>query len=205
MAIVYARCSLVVLLVRLFSASVAADEWPQWRGLQADGTWNETGLVEKFSGEQLDLLWSAEVGPGYTGPTVADGRVYLMDRQTEPRNPKGLSVFRRRPASLFGSTNTSAPTVMLATKPALGASVTIVDDQAFSLGTMGHLHCFDAATGEIRWKRDLNREYEIQRDTKENSRMPIWGIAASPLIYKDTVILHIWRTRWCVCGVTKPK
>lgn len=63
------------------------------------------------------------------------------------------------------------------------ASVTIDNNRAFALGAMGHLHVFDAKTGEIVWKKDLNEIYKIE--------MPIWGIAAAPLIYGDLVILHI--------------
>ena len=48
---------------------------------------------------------------------------------------------------------------------------------------MGHIHVFDAGTGAILWKRNLNKAYDI--------RMPIWGIAAAPLIYDDLVILQI--------------
>jgi len=51
------------------------------------------------------------------------------------------------------------------------------------LGTMGHLFCFDSGTGKILWSKDLNTEYNI--------KMPTWGIAASPLIIKDKLILHI--------------
>ena len=63
------------------------------------------------------------------------------------------------------------------------ASVTIDDGRAYALGTMGHLHCCDAADGKMLWAKDLNDEYKI--------RMPIWGIAASPLVEKDLVIVQI--------------
>jgi outer membrane protein assembly factor BamB len=56
---------------------------------------------------------------------------------------------------------------------------------------MGHLHCLDAAGGQVLWKRDLNEEYQIRRESKDDDRMPIWGIAASPLIFNDLLILHI--------------
>ena len=48
---------------------------------------------------------------------------------------------------------------------------------------MGNLHVLDVCTGEVFWKRDINADYQV--------RMPIWGIAAAPLIYEETVILHI--------------
>ena len=50
---------------------LSADDWPQWRGPQRDGVWRETGIVEKFASPQLQPVWTATIGPGYSGPTVA--------------------------------------------------------------------------------------------------------------------------------------
>ena len=63
------------------------------------------------------------------------------------------------------------------------ACVTIHDGKAFALGAMGNLHCLDARSGDVLWARDLNTDYQI--------KMPIWGIASAPLIYKDLVLLQI--------------
>ena len=51
------------------------------------------------------------------------------------------------------------------------------------LGSMGHLHCFNADNGEVVWKKDLNAEYNI--------RMPVWGIASAPIIDGGLVIVQI--------------
>ena len=48
---------------------------------------------------------------------------------------------------------------------------------------MGNLFCFDAENGKVLWQKDLNIEYEI--------RMPIWGIAATPLIVDEKIILQV--------------
>ena len=75
------------------------------------------------------------------------------------------------------------------------ASVSIDEGRAYALGSMGHLHCFDAKTGDVLWKHDCNAEYQI--------RMPIWGIAASPLIEKDLVIVQIGGTNACLVAFDK--
>jgi outer membrane protein assembly factor BamB len=69
------------------------------------------------------------------------------------------------------------------------ASVTIDGDRAYSLGAMGDLYCLDAATGQVRWKCDGYLEYQI--------RMPIWGIAASPLVENDLVIVQLGGADGC--------
>ena len=62
---------------------IVAEDWPQWRGPQRDGVWRETGIVEKFKEDELPIKWRAKIPSGYTGPTVAAGKVYLTDRVTE--------------------------------------------------------------------------------------------------------------------------
>jgi hypothetical protein len=63
------------------------------------------------------------------------------------------------------------------------AAVTIDDGRAYSLGTMGHLFCFDAAKGKFMWSKDLDAEYRI--------RMPEWAIAGAPLVEDGLVIVQI--------------
>jgi len=62
-----------------------ADDWPQWIGPQRDGVWREKGVVERFSADGPPVLWRTPVNRGYCGPTVANGRIFLLDRQPGPR------------------------------------------------------------------------------------------------------------------------
>src|ERR1700751_1359447 len=60
----------------LSSASAFADDWPQWLGPKRDGVWRETGILDKFPIEGPKVRWRHAVGGGYSGPAVADGRVF---------------------------------------------------------------------------------------------------------------------------------
>ena len=167
----------------MVSASTAiADDWPQWRGPDRDGVWHETGLIEQFESGQLPILWRAEIASGYSGPTVADGRVYVTDRVTKPEPIERVHAFDAGTGEVVWSYSYPC-TYEISYEAGPRASVLIDEGRAYSLGTMGHLHCFDAGNGEIVWKRDLNIEYEIQ--------MPIWGISASPVIEGDLLISQI--------------
>src|SRR5262245_16097921 len=75
---------LASLQLPLLFSFAAADDWPQWRGPNRDGIWRETGIIQKFASDQLTPKWRVEIGSGYCGPTVANGRVYLMDRLARP-------------------------------------------------------------------------------------------------------------------------
>src|SRR5687768_8305301 len=65
----------------LVSGSIRAEDWPQWRGPNRDGVWTETGILEVFPPDGLKVRWRVQVGPGWSSPVVAQGRVYLTDSE----------------------------------------------------------------------------------------------------------------------------
>lgn len=175
-----------LLLLSLSATTGRGDEWPQWRGPHRDGVWHETGIVEKFESDQIEPLWRQPVGSGYSGPTVAEGNVYVTDRLVEPQQVERVHCFDwNLGTKLWTRSYPCEYTISYEAGPR--ASVTVEDGRAFALGAMGHLHCLDAASGQVLWKHDLDAEFKISAD----KRMPIWGIAGSPLIYEDLVIVPI--------------
>ena len=84
---------LSVSIACIFTACATSSDWSQWRGANRDGVWLETGLVEKFDAAQLPIRWRAPISSGYSGPTVADGRVYVTDRITKPQQMERVHCF----------------------------------------------------------------------------------------------------------------
>ncbi len=174
---------LLLVALPIISATVRGEDWPQWRGPNRDGVWMAENIVDELPDGQLPLAWSVELGAGYCGPTVANGRVYVMDRKTDNgRQSERVLCLDSKTGSQVWLFEYDAP-YTVSYKAGPRASVTIDEGRAYAIGAMGHFHCFDAVTGEVLWKRDLQTEYEIE--------MPIWGIAASPLIYHDKVIEQV--------------
>ena len=165
---------------------VRGEDWPQWRGSLRDGVWRETGIVDRFESAEIEARWRQPIGAGYSGPTVANGYVYVTDRLEEPKQIEQVHCFDEKSgAKLWSHPYDCEYTVSYTAGPR--AAVTVDEGRAYALGAMGHLHCLDAGSGLVLWKKDLNSIYRIEAD----NRMPIWGIAAAPLIYKDLVILHV--------------
>src|SRR5436305_12294911 len=82
--------------IALSSATMSrADDWPQWMGPGRDNVWHESGIVEKFPAAGPAIRWRVRVGPGYSSPTVAGGRVFLIDRQVNEGAPKPPTPFAR--------------------------------------------------------------------------------------------------------------
>lgn len=179
------RVRLVVVWICLTACAAVglAEDWPQWRGPRRDGVWRETGVIQKFEKPQLDLKWRAEISSGYSGPTVADGRVYVMDRVTEPKQMERVLCLDWQTGRQVWSHSYDCAYGKVGYPAGPRASVLIHDGRAYSLGTMGHLHCLDAVKGTVLWTRDLFSEYQI--------RMPVWGLSASPLIEGDRLICEV--------------
>lgn len=166
-------------LIFVFDAVVAAaEDWPRWRGARGDGTWAGAQVISPEGG--VERVWQQPVGGGYSGVTVADGRVYTMDRQGDNErvlcfdaatgDPQWSHAY---PASYDGMEYGSGPR----------ASVTIEKGKVWTLGASGHVHCLDAGTGRVLWSVDGMGRLGAVR--------PKWGFAASPVIWKDTVIVHL--------------
>ena len=172
-----------IIITLLLHIQVFAADWPQWRGVNRDGIWREKGIVEKFQHKQLPIRWCAKIANGYSGPAVAKGRVYITDRLTSPNEIERVHCFDAMTGMEIWSHIYESNYIKVGYPNGPRASVTINDGRAYSLGSMGHIFSFDAAKGNILWSRDLYNEYKI--------RKPVWGIAASPLVEKNLVIVQI--------------
>lgn len=185
----------VISLIWIATTAVTlADDWPQWRGPQRDGQWRETGIVTRFQSDQLPLRWRVPVGSGYSGPTVAKGRVYVTDRLLNPQRERVLCFDMETGKELWKLTY-DCPYKGIGYQAGPRACVSIENGRAYALGAMGDFHCLDAVRGTVIWKKDLNAEFSID--------MPIWGIAASPLLYEDRILLHIGGEKACVVALQK--
>jgi outer membrane protein assembly factor BamB len=173
----------MVLALALPSQWARADDWPQWRGPNRDGVWRETGIIENFSGPQLDYVWRAKISNGYSGPTVAGGRVYVTDRVEEPAGAERVLCFDAATGASIWTHSYECEYTGVAFPDGPRASVTTADGLAYVLGTMGHLRCLDAVSGELRWKKGPGVDYDIA--------MPIWGITSAPLVEGDLLIVQL--------------
>ena len=190
---------------RLFSVSLLlllgvapplhADDWPQWRGPLRDGVWRETGILERFPPERLPVRWRTAVGPGFSGPAVAGGRVFLMDRAVDQDaaadvktqwNYRDKTAGRERVLCLDEATGEilwthaypCAYTVAYGSGPR--ATPTVCGDKVYTLGAMGDLLCLHTATGKVVWQKNFVRDY--------GAEVPLYGFASPPLVDGDRLI-----------------
>jgi outer membrane protein assembly factor BamB len=185
------RISIVLLLA--FAGIVQADDWPQWLGPQRDGIWRESGIIQKFPAEGPKIRWRVPIGGGYAGPAIAEGRVYVTDRQlgTNAANPKdpfskgsipgservlclnesdGKAVWKYEYQRAYNMAYPAGPR----------ATPVVQDGRVYSLGAEGDLFCLEAKTGKKIWGLRFADAFE--------ANTPIWGFAAHPLLDGDKLI-----------------
>ena len=159
---------------------VQAADWPEFQGSGRQNIWTETGLPDSFTADSLEKVWSAPVAAGYSGPTVAESGVYVMDRPDEGHE-RIVCVDRATGKERWAHSYSCAYADIGYGYGPRGC-VTVVDGRAYALGTMGHLHCLDAESGKVIWAKDLRVEYQVD--------MPIWGLTSSPLVEGGQVIVQ---------------
>jgi outer membrane protein assembly factor BamB len=176
-----------------------ADDWPQWLGPKRDGVWREKGVLDKFPAGGPTIRWRREVGAGYSGPAVADGRVFLTDfvpdagarRPTNAFDEKTPTAGRERVLCLAASDGGllwkhDYPCTYQVSYASGPRATPLVDgDRVYTLGTMGDLVCLGAKKGDVIWSKDLRAEY---KGSGKAANGAWWGFAASPLIDGDRLI-----------------
>lgn len=169
-----------LLVTTLFvSPTLAAEDWPQWRGPDRDGISKETGWSSEGKAE---AVWTAEVGLGYSTFSISDGRLYTAgwDEATEKDivycldAETGEELWRHTyPADKWakfhgGGTN---------------CTPSVEGNDVYVLNREGKYTLFDGETGKVRWQLDLKKDHGLE--------LPTWGFAASPLILDDMVVVHV--------------
>lgn len=166
--------------------SVVGDDWPQWLGPQRDSVWRETGIVERLPEAGPPVVWRAPLAGGYSGPAVADGRVFVMDfvqasgKSTLDFNARDRLKGQERVWCFDAATGKKRwmhaydceYNISYATGPR--CTPTVSDGRVYTLGAEGHLYCFDAPTGKVLWSLDLRNKYKAET--------PLWGFCGHPLV-----------------------
>jgi outer membrane protein assembly factor BamB len=174
-------CFLVASVLLLPPLPALADDWPQWRGPNRDGHSKETGLLKEWPKDGPRLIWQVkDLGSGYSTPSVAGGRVYLMTN-------KGLEdEFVTARDAGDGSPQWSTRIGKVGNPdqqpnyPAARSTPTVDGALLYALGSDGDLACLEIATGKVRWQKSLRADFGGQPGE--------WAYSESPLVDGDVVV-----------------
>lgn len=173
----------IFVVLTVFSSLGASDVfWPGWRGPDRDGQVDYFEEPAQWP-ENVQKVWSIDVGEGAGMPLVADGRVYQHARQRGEEvvwcvDLKSGDVLWRQgyavryriqsPGERHGSGPNSNPI--------------LADGRLFTFSVTGVLSAWAIESGELLWRRDYADHFRRTH--------PDWGHSTSPLIDGDRVVVH---------------
>jgi len=168
----------------LVAAALAAqaDDWPQWRGPDRDGKSAETGLLKRWPEGGPSLAWVANhAGIGFSAPSVADGKVFLMGNGRDGvHRREWLVCLDEQTGKQLWACKTGRIRSDGGGYPGPRSTPTFANGKVYALGLAGRLLCCDANTGQPIWYRDLTRHF--------GGREPRWGYSESVLVDEGRVI-----------------
>lgn len=173
------------------SLGIQAQDWARWMGPDGTNTWSETGIVESFPEGGPEVVWKTKIAGGYSGPAVSQGKVVITDFVTDANVKIGnferrefdgteriLCLDEKSGEVIWKHEHPVRYTISYPSGPR--CTPTIEDDRVYTLGSEGHLFCFNLNDGKIIWSKQLKEIYK--------TKSALWGYAAHPLIDGDNLI-----------------
>lgn len=161
----------VLFCIRAISAVAESFDWPRWGG--PDGNWvsKESDWDPQALNQGPRVLWTANVGLGYSNVAIRDNRLYAM----------GLVGDSNVVSCLNAETGKKVWQFAFESLEETQSTPTVEEDSVYALNKDGLLFCLDARNGKLRWKVDVVAEHRALK--------PYYGFAGSPVVEGDLVIL----------------
>jgi outer membrane protein assembly factor BamB len=162
----------------LIAISTFGGDWPQFRGPDRTDISSETGLYRTWPAGGPKVLWKTPVCEGYAGAAIKDGRVYVIDYNSEKKENliRCLSLADGKDLWQWSYAVEIRPNHGITrTVPAVGKNL------VFCLDPKCRFHALDAKTGKLVWQKNLIQEYK--------ATIPGWYAGQNPLLDGDRVIL----------------
>jgi outer membrane protein assembly factor BamB len=160
------------------SPALAAD-WPQWLGPKRNGA--STEAIEPWK-DAPGVVWRAKVGPGFSSPVVAAGRVFVHAR-VPGQEQEEIIAFDATSGQEIWRTPYDRPAYNSVLNTGPQATPTVAGNRVYAFGITGMLTCCAADSGKKLWQVDAFK--------KLGANLPRFGVCCSPLVIGDRVIVAV--------------
>ena len=172
------RAVIMTFLLIAGITSVSAQDWPQYMGPKRNSTSDQKGILRTWPQQGPEVQWTVDVGIGFGGPVVKDGKVYLLDRDDKVGD--NLRCFDLASGKELWNFSYPAPgSVMF---PGSRSVPAIDGNRIYTCGPYGNLYSIDINTHKPVWNKNIWTDYG-------GSEIPKWAITQCPLVYNNMVIV----------------
>lgn len=165
-----------IVLASVFS--INAQDWPQYLGPERNSKSPQKNLLRTWPQSGPQVLWTTDVGIGFGGPVIKDGKAYLLDRDDKVGD-KLRCLDMNTGKELWRFEYDAPGSVMF---PGSRSVPAIDGNNIYSCGPYGDLYCIDINTHKPVWKKNVWTDYG-------GGKIPQWAITQCPLIYGNLVIV----------------
>lgn len=163
------------------SAEVEAVEgdWTAYRGPLRNGEVRRVEIATDWNASPPKLLWRQRIGPAWSSMLVVGGRLFTQEQLGEEEAvvcfdaATGKRIWTHVDKTRYWDSQSGAGP---------RATPEFVAGVLFTQGGSGILNCLDAASGRVKWSRDIAKD--------SGAALPMWGFSSTPLVIDDVVITY---------------
>ena len=160
--------------------------------------WDEPNTIDKFAEGGAKVAWRIELGAGYSGPAIVDGRIFVTDRTKDEGKGKDVENAIRKVGEVAGGervlcldeetgekiwSHTYDCPYSIAYPTGPRSTPTVDGEYVYTLGAMGRLFCFQASDGTIVWQKATDRRVQ--------SKGSAMGYSSHPYIDGDRLFVAV--------------
>lgn len=163
------------------SASVLAEDWPWFLGLDHTGISGETKTVVDWSQNPPPVIWKKNIGTGYSAPSVLGDKLVLHHRLQDQEIISCRLVSTGEEVWQYSYPTSFQDPYGYNNGPR--CSPVLTRDHCYTLGAEGMLVCVTLNDGEPVWQIDLQKKFTL----------PEWffGMGCSPILDGSRLIVLV--------------
>lgn len=180
----------VLTVLWMLSLSCAwAGDWPQILGPDRNGIARDEKLADEWPAAGPASVWEREVGSGFSGIAVANGKAVLFHRLGNEEIAEALDV--RTGKTLWSKSFPAKYVPSYTSDSGPRATPLIHGNRVYLYGAQAAIYCLDMASGKLVWQRDAYEDYSSKRPSRGEPPEGYFGFGSSPILEGNRLLINI--------------